>query len=152
MIRAFTNEYLLSKPRPAGYLDEIRRCAKTWDAHGVQVETDSPCWIRLHEKYANYKPTPSDYARALRHKGKQATQAATTILSFKRVPPSVARAREAVCSSCDQVEREGGTLSCGVCGCGVGGAKITELTLYQEDLPHVGCKHPMGSRWKKAGL
>lgn len=70
------------------------------------------------------------------------------------------RARLRVCMKCDRVRTDNDRFRCGICGCKLGAPngvddvhkrELANLILYEETGMY-GCKHPEGSRWKKAGV
>lgn len=54
MIRTFTHRHigLMADVRPAGYRDDLMRCAVSQDERGATFDTGSDCWKSLVVKYA----------------------------------------------------------------------------------------------------
>lgn len=78
----------------------------------------------------------------------------TALLSGEVVSEETIKRRIEICSTCPLVKLsgKGQTMSCGVCGCRLRGDKsLMNLARYEETKSY-GCKHPAGSRWRKAGV
>jgi len=61
-----------------------------------------------------------------------------------------------ICAGCPYVRvkrtRKGRKVICRICGCRLrGNRSLINLARYEETARY-GCKHPRGSRWKKAGV
>lgn len=81
---------------------------------------------------------------------------AVAILTGKRVSDNRVRRRIELCARCRyvRVRRRRGQrlLRCGICGCRLHGRRaLVNLARYEETRRY-GCKHPGGSRWRKAGV
>jgi hypothetical protein len=61
------------------------------------------------------------------------------------------RKRLEICAKCDKVRVKGKLMRCGICKCKVAESGLVNLARYEETKDY-GCKHPQGSKWKKAGL
>ena len=81
---------------------------------------------------------------------------AMAILAGRRVSEERIRRRVEICSRCRYLAIKGRAprrvMRCKICGCRLKGKKaIVNLARYEENSRY-GCKHPRGSRWKKAGV
>lgn len=77
------------------------------------------------------------------------------MLQARKVPIFTRQKRAAKCTGCDLIRKDPTTkkLFCSVCGCASGGGtnKIVNLTVYEENLPKWGCKHPKRGQPKPNG-
>jgi len=81
---------------------------------------------------------------------------AIALTTGHRVSDDRIRRRIEICSRCRYVRirktRHGGRkLNCGICGCRLRGRRALINLARYEETRRWGCKHPDGSRWKKAG-
>jgi len=79
------------------------------------------------------------------------------LTSGRRVSDDRIRRRIEICSRCRYVRirktrRGGRKLNCGICGCRLRGRRALVNLARYEETRRWGCKHPGGSRWKKAGV
>ena len=82
---------------------------------------------------------------------------AIALTSGRRVSDERIRRRVEICSRCRYVRirktrRGGRKLNCNICGCRLRGRHALINLARYEETPRCGCKHPDGSRWKKAGI
>ncbi len=82
---------------------------------------------------------------------------ATALLTGERISADRIRRRIEICARCRYVRarktrRGDRKLNCGICGCRLGGRRaLINLARYEETRRY-GCKHPRGSRWRKAAV
>ncbi len=79
---------------------------------------------------------------------------ATALITGREVSEARIRGRINICARCRFVRvrktRAGRKLNCRICGCRLRGDRsLINLARYEETR-HYGCKHPKGSRWKRA--
>lgn len=63
LVRFNLGHLLLSRPRPANYLDLLRPCALKVAGGWWEFDRDAPCYRKLEERFKEYVPTTEDVAR-----------------------------------------------------------------------------------------
>lgn len=76
-----------------------------------------------------------------------AIYAAEAMLFGERVPENVRKLREEICASCEFGKYDGQLSYCNICGCNTKGKNLA-ITVYKENLPKYGCKHPQRKEGK----
>ena len=107
------------------------------------------------------EPRPDNAVMARRHVGPNLVQKtvslAIALTAGRRVSDERVRRRVEICSRCRYVRvrktrRRDRRLNCGICGCRLRGRHALINLVRYEETRRWGCKHPGGSRWKKAGV
>ena len=87
----------------------------------------------------------SDYVKAV---GPVALSLTKESISEERI-----KKRLEICASCPLLTIIKDQTSCGVCGCVLKPSNKSIINLVsREETDYYGCKHPDGSRWRKAGV
>jgi hypothetical protein len=80
---------------------------------------------------------------------------ARALLTGKDVGEDRLRRRLEICAGCDKVkftDNDGvKIMRCGICGCKLKEKGLVNLARFEE-VNGYGCKHPVGSKWRAAGV
>lgn len=130
---------------------------KSYDVPNNEINFECPSgkeWINDEVK-KKVNPTILRENRPAVPSFSQVKTAIKAITTGTKVSLEVMQERDEICKQCDKQRIDNnGVRWCSICGCATSGEnkKILNLTAYEENLPHWGCKHPKrneGKGWPK---
>lgn len=142
---------------PDGYVEDVLSHAIEIDEIAGWYTIDEEKFILIRRKWEDVGAGNLDVPKQKRPKAtlSKAATLARAIATGKKVDEATKKVRAKICAACDKVREDEKGSWCGVCGCKVAAddKRLDNLTAYEENLPHWGCKHPereQGKGWPLA--